>query len=204
MKRVLAASGAILIMGGVIWTGSRRQVSSTSIEARTAREPTLDGGNATTQDSRRQDPELQAATDRIEALLDVARRGDVGGYLAAFGGPLRARLEHQADERGRAAFAAGLRRAARARTSHAVFKPEPEGEGTVNARIIVESTFADRIERQTYHLARSDAGWHVTDVETARDHVPKNPLGSLATFHEPEGVPVVTREAEAPIEERRD
>jgi hypothetical protein len=114
----------------------------------------------------------------------------VAAYLASFDGPLRNRLEQQADERGRGAFATELRRAARARKSHAVFAPVPDGEDPATAWITVESIFPDRIERQTYRLARRDAAWLVTDVETARDRVPKNPLGSLASFHEPEGVPV--------------
>jgi hypothetical protein len=65
------------------------------------------------------------------------------------------------------------------------------------AWITVESIFADRIERQTYQLARREGAWLVTDVETARDRMPKNPLGSLATFREPEGIPVSSDETTA-------
>jgi hypothetical protein len=152
------------------------------------------------------DPRFQGASDRIESLLDAARRGEVADYLAAFGGSLRARVERQAEERGRAAFAGDLRRTARARKSHAVFAPEPDSEAAGTTRILVESIFTDHVERQTYHLVHGDAGWLVTEVELTRNRIPKNPLGSLATFAEPEGVPVpgVTGKTEASVEERQD
>ena len=111
-------------------------------------------------------------------------------YLEAFGGSLRARLEHEAKELGWAAFSARLRRAGQVKTSHAIFAAEPDGPGVDAARITVETAYRDRLERQTYRLERADGTWLVTEVETARDVVPKNPLGSLATYEEPEGVPV--------------
>ncbi len=136
--------------------------------------------------------DLSGVSDRIESLLDVARRGDVAAYLASFEGPLRARLERLADERGRDAFAADLRSTAEARKSHAIFDPEPDGDAPDSARIIVESTFADRIECQTYRLVRAESGWIIADVQTVRDRVPGKTLGSFAAFQEPEGVPVPT------------
>ena len=108
-------------------------------------------------------------------MLDVARRGDVAAYLDAFGGSAPSRLEREADERGRDAFAARPPPRRQARKSHAIFAPEPDGDAPDSARITVESTFADRIERQTYRLVRVDNGWLITDVETARDHVPARP-----------------------------
>ena len=71
-----------------------------------------------------------------------------------------------------------------------IFAPEPDGDRLDAARITVESTFADRIERQTFRLEQAASGWLVTEIETAREHVPKTPLGSLATYEEPEGPPV--------------
>jgi hypothetical protein len=188
MRRRLAALGSLIIMTVVFWAGLRRLGSpgdgsplAPPDAGPAVRPPVLDS-------------DLGSAWDRIEALLDSAQRGDVAGYLAAFDGPLRARLEREAGERGRTAFAAELRRAAEARKSHATFAPVPDGEGGGTARITVESTFADRIERRVYRLVRGDGGWLITDVDAAGDRIPKNPLGSLATFQEPEGVPVVTDE----------
>jgi hypothetical protein len=180
MKRPLAALCAMILMCGMLWSGLRKPASPAS------------GTTPTDQSGRPPAFDLSGASDRIEALLNVARRGDVAAYLASFEGPLRARLERGADERGRDAFAADLRGAAQARKSHAIFEPEPDGDSPASARIIVESTFADRIERQTYRLVRGDNGWIIADVQTARVRVLDKTLGSLATFQEPEGVPVPT------------
>ncbi len=181
MKRPLAALLACLIMGGVLWTGLRRPG------------PWASGSSASRTRADRHDgvsgADLNGASDRIESLLEAARQGVLASYLESFDGPLRTRLERQAEERGCAAFAADLRRAAAARKSHAVFAPEPDGEPS-SARLVVELTFTDRIERQIYRLVCADSGWIITDVETARDHVPNKTLGSLASFQEPEGVPV--------------
>jgi hypothetical protein len=179
MKRILAGLLTAIIMGVIVWTGLGPSASKSH---RTTNSEV---------DSRFQEQvRLQGATDHIEGLLASARAGDAASYLSSFGGPLRARLERDADERGRAAFALSLRRAGLARKSHALFDPEPEGERQGAARITVESTYADRLERQTFHLERAAGGWVVTEVETAREHVPKNPLGSLATYEAPEGIPV--------------
>ena len=188
MRRQLAALSTVIIMGGMLWTGLRHRDPPAA--GTPASPPTWGGADRQTLSH------LSGAPQRIEALLDAAARGDVAAYLASFDDPLRVLLEHQADEPGRAAFAAELRRAARARRSHAVFAPMAGGDPDT-ARIIVESIFADRIERQTYRLVRRDAAWLITDFQTARDRVPRNPLGSLATFHEPEGVPVTREQADA-------
>jgi len=186
MKRILAGLFTTMIMGLMIWSGLNRSPS-----------PTRPATESET-DSRSQDlsvqnrARLQGATDCIEGLLASARDGDAASYLGAFGGPLRARLEREADERGRDAFALLLRRAGLARKSHAIFAPESDGDRTDAARITVESTFADRLERQTFRLERAEGGWLVTDIETAREQVPKNSLGSLATYQEPEGNPVAS------------
>ena len=64
-----------------------------------------------------------------------------------------------------------------ARKSHAIFAPEPDGDRPRRCRITVESTFADRIERQTFRLEHAASGWLVTEIETAREHVPKTRFG---------------------------
>jgi hypothetical protein len=191
MKRFLAALFTAIIIGLMLWTGLCRSPS--------ASHPATDSEtDSRFQDSRFQDlVRLQGATDHIEGLLASARAGNAASYLGAFGGPLRARLEREADERGQDAFALRLRRAGLARKSHALFAPEPDGDRLGAARITVELTYADRLERQTFHLERATRGWLVTEVETAREHVPKNPLGSLASYEEPEGIPVDTNSTES-------
>jgi hypothetical protein len=139
---------------------------------------------------------------RVRALLADASAGDVAAYLAAFGPKLRARLEREADEKGRGAFAQSLRDAAGARKSHAVFAPE--GDGPDASTVVVESVYPDRNERQTYRLERADGGWLVAGVETVRAHRPPAKFGAPASYREPEGPPVPveppTGEDEPPME----
>jgi hypothetical protein len=184
MKRILAGLLTTIIMGVMTWTAlSRRPASSP---------PTTGSGP----DSRIQNSKFQSgiepdgATACIEGLLAAARAGDVDAYLRAFDGALLARLVREADEIGRDAFAIRLRRASEARKGHAIFAPEPDGERVNRATITVESTFTDRIERQTFRLDQANGHWLVTEIESAREHLPKTPLGSLATYNEPEGAPV--------------
>jgi len=191
MRRALAALITVAIGAGMLWTGLRRGDRSAQVSSETALRGSQ-GARSQRSDAGSPAGGLAGAAERIEGLLDCARRGDVQGYLNSFGGPVRARLEQQVEERGLEAFAAELRRSGQLRKSHAVFAAEPAGEALESARVTVETTFTDRIERQTYHLDWRDAGWLVTDVERARDQLPKNPLGSWATYQEPEGVPVPT------------
>jgi hypothetical protein len=172
MRRALAAGLTVVIMGLLLWGGARRPAPNPSPEATTADTPSPARG----------------ADARIQKLLEDAARGDVSAYLAAFGGPLRQRLERELAERGRAAFADDLQRAAAARKSHATFAPEPEGPSA--ARITVETVYLDRNERQTYRLEQSAEGWVVTAVETIRSHQPKAKYGAPASYQEPEGPPV--------------
>jgi len=184
MKRILAGLFTTMIMGLMIWSGLNRSPSP-------ARPASESGTDSRFQDLGFQNrASLQGAADRIEGLLASARDGDTALYLGAFDGPLRARLEREADERGRDAFAVLLRRAGLARKSHAIFAPEPDGDRTGLARVTVESTFADRLERQTFRLEHTRGGWLVTEIETARQQVPQNVPGTLATYREPEGNPV--------------
>lgn len=179
MKRVASAIAAVAVMAAVLWLGRTR--TGPAVAPAQAASP---GGTS--------DLDLAGASERVENLLADAARGDVDAYLAAFSGPALARLQQQANERGRSALADELRRAARARRSHAMFEPEPEGSGTTagGARVTVESTYPDHVERQTYRLVREGSGWSIADVETARDHVPPNMPGAAATYQEPEGPPV--------------
>jgi hypothetical protein len=173
MRRLAAALVTIALMGLLLWTGVRRPARPPEPEVTTP-EP-------------RSNP-AEGAEARIDALLESAWSGDVAAYLASFGGPIRQRLERQIEERGRAAFADDLRRAARSRKSHAVFAVEPEGADS--ARVAVETVYPDRNERQTFRLERAADGWLVTEVDTIRSQVPKAKYGAPATYQEPEGAPV--------------
>jgi hypothetical protein len=189
MRRALAGLITVVIGAATLWAGLRRDNRSGRVTGELEHPPSPHAGVARSEAAVRP-PGIAGATERIEALLECARRGDVAGYLNSFGGTVRARLEQQVAERGLEVFAAELRRFGELKKSHAVFAPEPDGADSETVRVGVETTFADRIERQTYCLKLCDAGWFVTEVERARDQVPENPVGSPATFHEPEGVPV--------------
>lgn len=182
MKHTAAAFGTILVLAIMAWLGIRsgRDVQVAPPALPPASSP---GGLAGADD-------LRPASARVERLLSDAARGDVPAYLAAFSGPIAERMNRRASERGAAAFADDLRRAATARKGHAVFEPEPDGDRPGVARVTVESTFADRVERQMFRLVRQDEKWLVDDVETARVLKPPHAPGSPATFQEPEGIPV--------------
>jgi hypothetical protein len=173
MRRALAAVLTLGLMGLLLWSGLRRPTAPPGAGTRSVAEA---------------DDLAAGAEKRLQALLASAGDGDVTAYLDAFSGPLRLRLQREVGEQGRDAFAAELRRAARARKSHAVFAPEPDGPDTV--RIAVETVYPDRNERQTYRLDRMAGGWFVTDVDSVRGHTPAARFGTPASFQEPEGVPV--------------
>jgi hypothetical protein len=174
MKRILAGLLTVALMGLLIRSGLK--APATGMTDRAAADLTAESP----------DP-LAGAEAKVRALLADASSGDVSAYLAAFGPTLRDRLRREVEEKGREAFAGSLRAAAGARKSHAVFAPEPEGPDS--ARVVVESVYPDRNERQTYRLERAE-GWTIVDVETVRAHRPQVKFGAPATYREPEGVPV--------------
>ncbi len=203
MRRPLAALITVAIAALMLWMGLRRENQSVQVSSEAAN-PDEQSAPSARSDSGSHAGQLAGAAERIEELLECARRGDVQGYLNSFGGPVRARLEQQVRERSWEAFAAELRRAGQLRKGHAVFAAEPARVAPESARVTVEATFADRIERQIYHLESRGAGWLVTGVESVRNQVPMNPVGSWATYQEPEGVPVPTASmAEVDNQEKR-
>jgi hypothetical protein len=191
MSRLLAGLLTMMLMGLMLWSGLHRSKTSSHLEADS--EPESARGDSRQNASTFPDQtDLERATGVIESLLASARDGDVASYLGAFGGSVHPRLQREADERGSSAFAAALRRAGLARRSHSVFAPELEAGSSAAVRIVVESIFADRVERQSFRLEHTSGRWLVTGIETAREHVPEPALGSLATYREPEGNPVAT------------
>ena len=172
MKRIVAGLLTVVLMGVLLWSGRNRPAGQAG------------PGPGLSSTNNAPDP----AEVRLSTLLQSASAGDVAGYLDCFSPTLRQRLEREVNERGRDVFAAELKRAARSRKSHAIFAVEPDGAAA--ARIIVETVYPDRNERQTYHLAEASRGWLVDEVETVRSQVPKARYGTPASYQEPEGVPV--------------
>ncbi len=128
------------------------------------------------------------AEETVRSLLRSGQEGDVAAYLAAFTGPLMARLEREVEGRGRSTFADDLKRAAAARKSHAIFAAEPDGDAA--ARVAVETVYPDRNERQTYRVEKTADGWRVADVATVMSLQPAARFGAPASYIAPEGVPV--------------
>lgn len=171
-RRMVAGALTVALMGLLLWIGGRRPSGR----------PVAESGVASAVDPSGSPEAL------IRALLENARAGNVPAYLDAFAGPIRSRIAREVEEKGRDAFAGDLRRAAGARKGHAVFAPEPDGPDAT--RIVVESVYPDRNERQTYRLERTADGWRVVEVETVRGRTPAARFGAAATYREPEGVPV--------------
>jgi hypothetical protein len=169
-RRILAGVLTVALLGLIFSIGARRP-SAGPVGARAA---AIDPAGT---------PEA-----RLRKFIEDARAGDVDGYLDAYTEPLRSRIVREADEVGRAAFAANLRRASEARKGHALYAPEPDGPDTV--RIAVEAVYLDRNERQVYRLERRPDGWRIAGVEPARGSVPVARFGAPASYTEPEGVPV--------------
>ncbi len=132
-------------------------------------------------------PASASPTQHLERFLDSARRGDVSAYLDSLGGDFRDRVEREVDEAGRAAFADRLRLAARASKSHAVFAPEPAGDGVA---IAVDSVQADRQARSVYRLEPAGPGWRIVAIERTQELFPRSARGAVATYAAPEANPM--------------
>lgn len=127
--------------------------------------------------------------DQLERFLADARRGDVPAYLRSLGGALLDRVQREVDEVGEETFAERLRQAGRASLSHAVFAPEPAGQGD-GVAITVDSIQADRQARSVYRLEPSGSGWRIVAVDRTQELFPKSAKGSVATYTEPEANPM--------------
>jgi len=147
-----------LIAGVLLWTGSRWEP------------PQLESTRASFVSSPAQEVPALAADEFLRSTLDAARKGDVAAYISSFGGALRQRLQHDVEQRGNAAFAADLRRVARARKGHALYAPEHDGPRAYV--IMVESIYLDRNERQAHRLEQAGGNWLIQNDATDLRFVP--------------------------------
>jgi hypothetical protein len=168
-RRIFAGALTVGLMGLILGIGARRRSVGPGMSPNAA------------------DPS-EAPEVRLRRFIEDASAGNVDGYLDAFADPLRSRLVREADEAGRPAFAAAMRRASEARKGYALYAPEAEGPDSV--RIAVETVYPDRNERQVYRLVHKPDGWRIAEVESARSREPSVRFGTPATYKEPEGVPV--------------
>jgi hypothetical protein len=178
-SKAAAGSVAAILMLGLLYSGLRKGPSPS------ASAPTAESDTSATSPEERP---YREAEDRLRDLLRKAREGDVPAYLAAFADPLRSRIRREAEERGLDRFALDLRDASASRKSHATYAPE--GDGPDTCRIVVESVYPDRNERQTYRLERTESGWRVSSLDTVKAREPIARYGAPAGYFAPEGVPV--------------
>lgn len=158
MKPLVAALLTLAILAAMLAIGSRQGERKNEPNAQPA------------------DSETNPTEEVIRVLIRAADAGDVDSYLAAFDGPLKARIGREIEVRGREIFAAELKRAADARKGHAIYAAEPEDADT--AKVAVESIYPDRIERQLYRVVRSAEGWKVAEVATVRTLQPLYRFGT--------------------------
>jgi hypothetical protein len=164
MKALIAGLLTAAVLAAMLFLGSRKVATTPPTDPQ--------GAEAWSE------PAANPAEEAVRALIRSCDEGDVTGYLEAFAGPIRARVEREVASRGREAFADDLRRAAGARKGHAVFAAEPDGDD--DARVAVETVYPDRNERQTYRVVKSGEGWRVTEVATVRSRQPAARFGASA------------------------
>jgi hypothetical protein len=102
----------------------------------------------------------------IWAMVRACREGDSRRYLDCFAGKLRERLAKVEQEQGARSFSASLRRMIAPVKGVAVFEPERGEQG--DWRVVAEFVFADRTERQTFHVRQVGGVWKIVSIEAAR------------------------------------
>ena len=101
--------------------------------------------------------------DAIYAMLDAARTGDVGRYMASYTGEMAQSLAQAKSDS--PDFAKYLRDSNAQLKGIAVMEPQPQSDGQVELR--VEYVYQDRNEVQFFFLAKTPAGWRISRVETS-------------------------------------
>jgi hypothetical protein len=114
----------------------------------------------------------------LERMFRAAGEGDVDAYLDCFAGRERARLERELAGQSRDRFAQSLRGAVAALKGRAVLADGGQGPGATQAVRTVDRVYANRTERQTYHLERVAGCWRITEVRAADAFQPDTPYGT--------------------------
>jgi hypothetical protein len=112
----------------------------------------------------------------IERMFTLAEEGNVAGYLDCFTGEERRRLERELGEQTVEAFAQSLQDAVQELKAHVVFAPEEKEPNQV--QVTVERVYANRTERQQFHLVQKENDWRVFRIESAQAYQPEVPYGT--------------------------
>jgi hypothetical protein len=103
--------------------------------------------------------------DTIYRMLDAARAGDVNGYLACYGEPLRKQLKATQDEMTFSGFGKYLTE--RNREIKGIAISEAETLSATRVKIRVEYVYQDRNETQDFHLGKLGGEWRITQIDGA-------------------------------------
>jgi hypothetical protein len=150
--------------------------------------------------ARQRAPQSLGANATPEACLDrlfqAAQDGAVSVYLDCFAGPERQRLERELAGQPQAAFARTLVEASQQLKGRAVFPvrsssdsspASPSGDPSRSAALsrdetralfAVERIYANRLEKQLYHLIRESGVWRIHTVQAAEAYQPSQPYGT--------------------------
>jgi hypothetical protein len=104
-----------------------------------------------------------APQDAIYAMLDAAREGDVGRYIASYTGQMETSLRQAIAES--PDFSKYLKDSNAAIKGVAIADPQQVSNGEVKAR--VEYVFQDRNEVQFMFLEKTPRGWRIARVDSA-------------------------------------
>jgi len=126
--------------------------------------------------SPRNTPAAESPEACIKRMFNAAKQGDVETYLDCFTGSERERLERELAGQPKEAFARSLVEAVESLKGRADFEGDADGDS--KSSWIVDRVYANRIERQTYHLVRESNVWRIHSVETATSFQPDKPYGT--------------------------
>ncbi len=103
--------------------------------------------------------------DGIYAMLDAAREGDVGKYLAAYTGAMERSLRQSVAEATEAGFARYLKETSAPVKGIAITEPQTLTDREVKVR--VEYVYQDRNEVQLMYLEKVGREWRIARMDTA-------------------------------------
>lgn len=103
--------------------------------------------------------------DAIYKMLDAARAGDAGAYLACFSGQMETMLQQSLSEMGSQAFSQYLVNMNKEIKGVALSEPSPLTDREVRVR--VEYVYQDRNEAQQMYLEKSAGGWRIARVDSS-------------------------------------
>ncbi|NWG75815.1 MAG: nuclear transport factor 2 family protein [Rubrivivax sp.] len=96
-----------------------------------------------------------------QGLIRATREGDVRGYLACFGEPLRGELKAAIDRQGRAAFAESLRASMQPVTGVTTSNVRLDGD---RATLTLEWVYREDSDSQQVELRRLGGRWRITSM----------------------------------------